>query len=232
MPFSFLPFFRKFRKKPKRTPVTQHPVTQHPVTQHIVQTMDVPTLTNTPIKTSSSHDIVCRHFFNEPGFQTYGSFFEHWDGHITAGHVVSECGDKVPPFSQGSVESWPAALDAALIGCTLPDTCPQPPHSGQDVICVGFPAGSAQHAIREAVVYIERPGTPDTWIARITTPDEPVVTGMSGGAVIDAKTGEPLGILITRNSPADLNNDRDPDESFDFVALSGVWNAVNRERYV
>ena len=49
---------------------------------------------------------------------------------------------------------------------------------------------------------------------------------MSGGAVLDAKTGQPIGIIITRNSPADFNNDRIPDESADFIALSAVWDAL------
>ena len=61
----------------------------------------------------------------------------------------------------------------------------------------------------------------------IQTPDEPVVTGMSGGRVRSVDTGEVLGIIITRNSPADLDRDRDPDESCDFTALSAVWSAVN-----
>ena len=51
-------------------------------------------------------------------------------------------------------------------------------------------------------------------------------SGMSGGPVLDALTLEPIGITITRNSPADLNNDRDPDESADFIALSSVWDAI------
>jgi len=60
----------------------------------------------------------------------------------------------------------------------------------------------------------------------IDTPDEPVVTGMSGGRVRSLETGETLGIIITRNSPADLDRDQDPDESCDFTALSAVWEAV------
>ncbi len=77
---------------------------------------------------------------------------------------------------------------------------------------------------RKGVVYFERGA--GQWIAHIRDPDEPVVTGMSGGPVIDTETGEPIGIIITRNSPADLNNDRDPDESADFIALSSVWDAL------
>jgi len=60
----------------------------------------------------------------------------------------------------------------------------------------------------------------------------PVVTGMSGGPVLDAKTLKPIGITITRNSPADLNNDREPDESADFIALSDVWEAISNPAIV
>lgn len=82
-------------------------------------------------------------------------------------------------------------------------------------------------AQRTGRVYFER--STGQWIAHIFEPDEPVVTGMSGGPVLDAKTLEPIGITITRNSPADLNNDRDPDESADFIALSAVWDAMSAQ---
>ncbi|HFE39412.1 MAG TPA: hypothetical protein ENK06_13540 [Gammaproteobacteria bacterium] len=113
-----------------------------------------------------------------------------------------------------------------MLGCTLPDTPPEDPYAGQELVCLGYPAGSAHTARREAKVYMQRPSAPDTWIAQIFQPDEPVVTGMSGGPVIDAQTQRPVGIVIPRNSPADLNHDRDPDESLDFVSLAGVWRAV------
>lgn len=188
---------------------------------------------NAPKPESFENNLVQRHFFNEPGFQTYGSFFSHWGGYITAGHVMDECGGLLPPFAKGSVDTWPSGLDAALIGCTLPKQSPPTPSAGLHVHCIGFPAGSKHAAIRKAKVYLERPGAPGTWIAHILTPDEPVVTGMSGGAVFEARTGQPLGIIITRNSPADLNNDRDPDESLDFIALASVWDALkNPEVFV
>jgi hypothetical protein len=135
--------------------------------------------------------------------------------------------DALPPFAQGRMEKWPAGLDAALLGCDLPKNAPNDPVPGQAVNCIGYPAGSAHAARREAKIYMERPGKADTWIAHILTPDEPVVTGMSGGVVLDAITDQAIGIIITRNSPADLNADRDPDESFDFVSLAGVWRAVH-----
>lgn len=169
---------------------------------------------------------VRRHFYNEAGFQTYGSFFSHWDGWITAGHVLTEAADIMPPFTSGECISWPDGLDAAVIGCTLPLIAPEPPRAGQDVIIRGYPAGSRHLEERRGTVYFER--APGVWIAHIKTPDEPVVTGMSGGAVIDAATDIPIGILITRNSPADLNSDRDPDESADFIALYDTWHALNK----
>lgn len=137
---------------------------------------------------------------------------------------MTDTNDKLPPFASGEFDTWPDGLDAALLGCTLPTERPDVPVRGQEVICQGFPAGSRTLEARRGKVYFER--NPGTWIAHIQIPDEPVVTGMSGGPVIDAKTGKAIGIIITRNSPADLNNDRVPDESCDFIALSAVWDAV------
>ena len=167
---------------------------------------------------------VRRYFYNEPGFQTYGSFFAHWSGWITAGHVITEAGGNLPDFAAVISSNWPGGLDAATLGCTLPKQKPQEPKRGQDIICIGFPAGSSVAASRRGKVYFRRSET--SWIAHIIAPDEPVVSGMSGGVVLDAETNTPIGIIITRNSPADLNNDRDPDESCDFTALSDVWAAI------
>lgn len=168
-----------------------------------------------------------RHFYNERGFQCYASFFPYWDGWVTAGHVLTDAGHKWPVhFSSGDEHIWPGGLDAALNGCRLPHHPPPAPVAGQQVIVLGFPAGSRHLETRRGAVYIERGTGSGTWIAHIKTPDEPVVSGMSGGPVIDTATGLPIGILITRNSPADLNADRDPDESCDFISLRAVWEAV------
>ena len=179
------------------------------------------------IQSNTSGD-VRRHFYNEREFQTYATFFAHWDGWITAGHCMTDVNDILPPFAGGDLISWPDGLDGAVIGCKLPPSPPLAPIRGQAVIIQGFPAGSRHLETRRASVYYER--TPGTWIAHITEPDEPVVTGMSGGAVVDAASGAALGIVITRNSPADLNNDRDPDESCDFVSLAALWEAVQASR--
>lgn len=171
-------------------------------------------------------DRVRRHFYNERGFQTYGTFFAHWGGWITAGHVISEAALKTPPFADGDLEHRPGGLDAALLGCDVPSNAPPNPYETQEIVACGYPAGSQVAAVRFGKVYMKRPNGLGPWIAHIEKPDEPVVVGMSGGAVFDIKTREPIGIIITRNSPADLNHDRDPDESFDFVPLSEVWSAI------
>lgn len=200
-------FFSFFRRKPKPPARSLPPRVWSPA----------------PAEPTGELDIR-RHFYNERGFQCYASFFAHWEGWITAGHCMTETNDLLPPFAGGDFMTWPEGLDAAILGCTPPAKRPADPTIGQEVVCRGFPAGSRHLESRIGKVYFER--NPGTWIAHIELPDEPVVTGMSGGPVVDANSGQPIGVIITRNSPADLNNDRDPDESCDFIALSAIWDAV------
>jgi len=167
-----------------------------------------------------------RFFHNHSGFQCYTSWFSHWGGWISAGHCVTEAHDHVPDFAVGNIISWPDGLDAALVGCKPSTGRPPAPRIGQDVLICGYPAGCRTMETRTGKVYHERGA--GSWICHIFEPDEPVVTGMSGGPVLDAQTLRPIGITITRNSPADLDNDRDPDESADFIALSEVWEALHK----
>ena len=188
--------------------------------KHVAQTVsDAPNLA------------VTRHFYNENGFQCFATFFPLWNGWATAGHVLTDAAHAWPEFTRsGEIHLWPGGVDAALKACTLPAHPPNHPKAGQRVRVYGYPAGSRHLEVREGTVYIERGTGSGTWIIHIRTPDEPVVSGMSGGPVIDIETGKPIGIVITRNSPADLNADRDPDESCDFVALSNVWNLIQESQ--
>ncbi len=201
-------FFNLFRRNPPSQPIKAIP-SSAPI--------------NPPIPDLGSTDIR-RYFHNHSGFQCFTSWFAHWDGWISAGHCVTEAQDHLPDFARGKAISWPSRLDAALVGCTPPKTRPPVPMIGQDVIICGYPAGCRTMEQRTGRVYYERGA--GSWICHIFEPDEPVVTGMSGGPVLDARSLTPIGITITRNSPADLNNDRDPDESADFIALSAVWDAL------
>jgi len=206
-------FFSFFRRRLKETPAPR------------------PAIPAQPVDKSEADNIagVRRHFYNEKGFQCYASFFTYWDGWITAGHVLTDAAHQWPEFTgKGSDIKWPGGLDAALKSCRVPNKTPSMPVAGRKVKILGYPAGSRHLESRNGVVYIEREAGSGIWIAHIQTPDEPVVSGMSGGPVIDIASGEIIGIVITRNSPADLNADRDPDESCDFVSLSAVWDAVTR----
>jgi hypothetical protein len=219
---SFFSFFR--RSKSKHSEVARE--VQRLTSRLEGQTNPWATTPSKQPKQENSKVDIRRYFHNEHGFQCYTSWFAHWGGWVSAGHCVSEAMDHTPDFADDDCITWPDGLDAALSGCRLPAAAPSKPAVGQAVILKGYPAGARNAEYREGVVYYER--QPGQWIAHIKSPDEPVVTGMSGGPVLDAQTGEPIGIIITRNSPADLNNDRDPDESADFIALSAVWDALQK----
>lgn len=210
-------FFRFFRRS-KPGPATQvNPKPQSPAVEIEALSPKTPTLE------------VRRYFHNEHHFQCYTSWFSHWGGWISAGHCLTDAHDHLPDFvANEPVTKWPDGLDAALVGCTLPAKRPPKPIIGQDIIIQGYPAGARQIEHRTGRIYFER--NPGQWIAHIFEPDEPVVTGMSGGPVLDAATLEPIGITITRNSPADLNNDRDPDESADFISLAAIWDALSNQK--
>ena len=176
-----------------------------------------------PAHTAASSALT-RYFMNDGAIQTYGSFFRLWDGWVSAGHVFTEMNRKAPPFATGSQIIAPAFLDVALFGITPPTSRPKEPVIGQKVLAMGYPAGSSTPEVREGVIYHRR--SSENFITRITSPREPVVVGMSGGIVIDVETNEPVGIIVVRNSPADLDQDGIKDESFDFVALSDVYDAI------
>jgi len=227
---SIFRFFRRKKAKPAPRQVVSpwtkapSPVTHAPDLTPVVDSIKLQT--PKPPSSSNAKLDIRRYFHNEHQFQCYTSWFSHWDGWISAGHCLTDAHDHLPDFAANmDVTSWPDGLDAALAGCTLPASPPPPPRVGQDIIIKGYPAGSRHMEQRTGRIYFER--SPGQWIAHILEPDEPVVTGMSGGPVLDANTLEPIGITITRNSPADLNNDRDPDESADFIALSEVWRVMN-----
>lgn len=169
---------------------------------------------------------VRRYFYDGAKQQTYGSFFRIWGGWATARHVLTAMENRPPPFAKGSVLLGPDNLDYALIGCSVPEHPPAGPEPGQDLVAIGYPAGAHMPAIRRCRIYQKRPGG-QVWICHILSPGEPVVVGMSGGLVFDEATRQILGIIVHRNSPADLDGDGDADQSLDFVAMNDICEQVN-----
>ncbi|MEO0466088.1 MAG: glycosyl hydrolase 108 family protein [Pseudomonadota bacterium] len=170
---------------------------------------------------------VKRYFYESTQGQTYGTFFRLWGGWATAAHVIEEMDDLVPPFANGSLQIRPAQYDAAFMGVQVPPAPPPEPARGMAVTAVGFPAGALTSSHRQSRVYLKRPGNgPQVWIAEVLSPEEPVVVGMSGGMVFETATGRIIGIIVHRNSPADLDRDGDLDQTFDFVALSDVYREL------
>lgn len=162
----------------------------------------------------------------------YGSLFAHWGGWVTAGHVLYDANHSPPPYANGDVIYRPGKLDAALVGCRLPDMPPPDIQEGDAIIVSGFPAGSATAATREGAAYMYR--KPDSWeekefgrwVIRIDAPTEPVVSGMSGGVAVNAATGDIVGIVTHSNSPHNIDTDPEDDHSLDIVSLRDVWNAI------
>ena len=180
---------------------------------------------------------VQRHFFFQKGsgVSCYGSFFQLWGGWATAAHVMEDMLFVNPPFITGDQLHRPGGMDVTLIGARLPAEQPPAPSKGQRLIIAGYPWGSHHVEIRKCEALYEmdhkdlRTGSHNAfWTARIHEPAEPVVRGMSGGAVFDEETGQLMGVLTTANHAADFDRDGDSDQSCDFVSLNRIWAQAAR----
>ena len=122
----------------------------------------------------------------------------------------------------------PGVIDGAIYGGKMPER-PRAMVEGESVIMVGFPARSEAPVMVRGSVHIKRiePGdesyaNPGT-VIRLKNGMEPVVSGMSGGAVVSADDMTPLGIIVTVNGRADITNDGIPDDSADATELHDLW---------
>ncbi len=173
----------------------------------------------------------------------WGTYWQIWDGWITADHVHKEMLGEQPPFAQGYVWRHPHVIDATAYSIILGDHVPAPraPRIGEYVYILGYPAGSDKPSLRHGRIYYTRKTTgskyyshPDTIIV-ITTPDnhmidvnyEPVIGGMSGGIVVSTDMTA-LGVLVSQNSPTDLTGDGQDDQSADFVPLLDIYMEFSR----
>lgn len=174
---------------------------------------------------------------------TYGTFWPYSGGYITAEHVTNAMNDYTPSFTRGGLRKSGGLVDAVTIGAKKPKRRPREPEEGERVSVYGFPAGSRYLERRTGIVYLRRTEnaskgyeTP-SWIVILDEAPkvivdgykdnyfEPVVSGMSGGAVIDHQ-GKPLGVLITRGGAFDSNSNEVLEQTMDFQALSDIYDAL------
>lgn len=186
---------------------------------------------------------VLKWLYRDERIRNSGTCWELWGGHITADHVFIGTDGAMPEYANGPVMRAEGIIDVCMFGCELPDQRPRDPYEGEQITVSGFPAGAGTLEHRYATVYIKRPAhhvtgnySEPSWIGKIdqwspphrhdSTLFDAVYGGMSGG-LVSATDGEPLGVLITQNGRTHLDGDGLIDDSFDFVALSTVWDVFN-----
>ena len=160
----------------------------------------------------------------------YGTYWKHCGGWFTADHVHEAMNLDAPDFVSRGVVRAPGIIDAVWYGKKWSCAAPQNPTVGMSVYLLGYPGGSDKPTLREGTVHFHRTESGSdgyqtgTWIIVFEPRDdagiagEAVVGGMSGGIVTDTDLN-PVGILVTQNSPADLNGDGALEHSVDIVGL-------------
>ena len=194
-------------------------------------------LTRTDLeKCTSKHDKrVERYFYDLDSVLVYGTFFKIKRSWFTAGHVITDANYNYPTLAPNS-DKWEVMLRGLDIAVYNKKSIAKYEFSqplgeiNQGLVVMGYPAGSKTLRSIEAYTYIERSNGSNNWIG-IIKPDEvgvnePVVSGMSGGLVLEygSDTCNPMGVLITMNSPVDLDpqNKNGNEQSFDFIGIKGA----------
>jgi len=167
----------------------------------------------------------------------YGTYWKYCGGWFTADHVHEAMNLDTPKFIKPAVVRAPGVIDAVWYGKKW--TCPAPenPKVGMVVYVLGYPGGSEEPTLRQGKVHFHRTesGSPGyqtgTWVVVFEPREdagisgEAVAVGMSGGIVTDNNLN-PVGILVTQNSPADINGDGALDQSVDIVALADAYRIL------
>lgn len=168
---------------------------------------------------------------------SFGTYWKYCGGWFTADHVHEAMDNKSPDFISRDVVRAPGIIDAAWYGKKWSCAAPSNPKVGMPVYVLGYPGGSDKPTLREGVVHFNRTesGSPayqmPTWIVVFGPREdagisgEAVTVGMSGGIVTDYNYN-PVGILVTQNSPADLNGDGSLEQSVDIVGLADAYNVL------
>ena len=167
----------------------------------------------------------------------YGTYWKHCGGWFTADHVHEAMNLNVPDFVSRGVVRAPGVIDAVWYGKKWSCGTPKNPAVGLPVYLLGYPGGSDKPTLRQGTVHFRRVESGSdgyqmgTWIIVFDARDdagisgEAVVGGMSGGIVTDTELN-PVGILVTQNSPADLNGDGALENSVDIVGLADAYQVL------
>ena len=168
---------------------------------------------------------------------SYGTYWKHCGGWFTADHVHTAMNLEAPKFVRGTVVRAPGVIDAVWYGKNWSCGAPISPKVDMPVYVLGYPGGSDKPTLREGTVHFQRVESGSagyqtgTWIVVFEPREdagisgEAVVSGMSGGIVTDYNFN-PVGILVTQNSPADLNGDGVLEQSVDIVGLDDAYHVL------
>lgn len=168
---------------------------------------------------------------------SYGTYWKYCGGWFTADHVHEAMNLQSPDFISQKVVRAPGVIDAVWYGKKWSCAAPIKPVIGMPVYVLGYPGGSDKPTLRQGTVHFHRPTSGSlgyqmgTWIVVFESREdagisgEAVVVGMSGGIVTDYDFN-PVGILVTSNSPADLNSDGVFEQSVDIVSLSDAYQVL------
>ena len=167
----------------------------------------------------------------------YGTYWKYCGGWFTADHVHEAMDLDTPKFIKPAVTRAPGVIDAAWYGKKWTCGAPANPKVGMSVYVLGYPGGSDEPTLRQGTVHFHRTesGSPGyqtgTWVVVFEPREdagisgEAVAVGMSGGIVTDTDLN-PVGILVTQNSPADINGNGALDQSVDIVGLGDAYRIL------
>ena len=168
---------------------------------------------------------------------SYGTYLNFCGGWFTADHVHEAMNFEPPAFISDEVVRAPGIIDAAWYGHKWSCPAPANPKDGMAVYLLGYPGGSDKPTLRQGKVHIRRShsGSEGYWISTWVVVFDPredagiigeaVVGGMSGSIVTD-QNYNPVGILVTQNSPSDFNGDGDLENSVDIVGLFDAYEVL------
>lgn len=167
---------------------------------------------------------------------SWGTYWRNCGAWFTADHVVANSSDDKPDFVKGDLVRSDYVIDAAAYGLKKKCKNIAKPENGMNVYILAYPAGSESPSLRYGKILTRRSVsgsdnyfTP-TWVVVFDNMKEgvisdPVVGGMSGGIVVN-KELTPIGILVTQNSPTDINMDGFAEQSADMVGIDDVYDIL------